>query len=53
MPLVILMMLLFITSWFFSEVLVLFPLSILNLVSIPHWLVMVGILLFFAWCFGE
>ncbi|MBE9128242.1 hypothetical protein IQ258_19255 [Coleofasciculus sp. LEGE 07081] len=53
MPLVILITLLLIVSWFFSEVLVLFPLDILNSLKPFSSLTLVVVLLVFVWCFGE
>ncbi|WP_190638853.1 MULTISPECIES: hypothetical protein [unclassified Trichocoleus] len=53
MPLVILTVLMLTASWIFSQILVLWPLSILNLVSIPNWLILTTLVLLFVWCFGE
>jgi hypothetical protein len=53
MPLFILITLLLLVSWFFSEVLVLVPLDLLHsLKPLTSLSVFVG-LLFFIWCFGE
>ncbi len=53
MPLIILVTLLLISSWFFSEVLVLVPLNFLNSLKPFSSLTLVVALLAFLWCFGE
>ncbi len=53
MPLIILVTLLLISSWFFSEVLVLVPLNLLNSLKPFSSLTLVVALLAFLWCFGE
>jgi hypothetical protein len=52
-PLIILMTLLLLSSWFFSEVLVLVPLNILNSLKPFSSLTLVVVFLGFLWCFGE
>ncbi|HEY9872031.1 MAG TPA: hypothetical protein V6D12_01265 [Candidatus Obscuribacterales bacterium] len=53
MPLAILMTLLLISSWLFSEVLVLLPLNLLHALTPPGWLGLTAALLLLFWCFGE
>jgi hypothetical protein len=53
MPLIILITLLLITSWLFSEVLVLVPLNLLNSFKPFTSLTLVVALLAFLWCFEE
>ncbi|WP_157462344.1 hypothetical protein [Crinalium epipsammum] len=53
MPLLILMLLVLVGSWFFSEVLVFFPLQLLHLLTLPHWLMVTGGLILLFWCFGD
>jgi len=52
-PLIILISLLLIMSWLFSEVLVLFPVDILNSLKPFTSLTLIVALLAFLWCFGE
>ncbi|MEQ8969334.1 MAG: hypothetical protein RIE73_02935 [Coleofasciculus sp. C1-SOL-03] len=49
----ILISLLLIMSWLFSEVLVLFPVDILNSLKPFTSLTLIVALLAFLWCFGE
>ncbi|MEQ9551405.1 MAG: hypothetical protein RIM23_17565 [Coleofasciculus sp. G3-WIS-01] len=53
MPLIILISLLLIMSWLFSEVLILFPVDILNSLKPFTSLTLIVALLAFLWCFGE
>ncbi|EDX73726.1 hypothetical protein [Coleofasciculus chthonoplastes] len=53
MPLIILISLLLMMSWLFSEVLVLFPVDILNSLKPFTSLTLIVALLAFLWCFGE
>ena len=53
MPLLILMILLLINSWLFSEVLVLIPLKLLSGLTPPSWVSLTVALILFFWCFGE
>jgi hypothetical protein len=52
-PLIILMTLLLILSWLFSEVLILIPLNLLNSLKPFSSLTLVIALLAFFWCFEE
>lgn len=53
MPLIILMTLLLLISWLFSEVLVFIPLNLLNSLKPFTSLTLVVVLLAFLWCFDE
>jgi hypothetical protein len=53
MPLIILITLLLLNSWLFSEVLVLVPLNLLNSLKPFSSFSLVIALLAFLWCFGE
>ena len=53
MPLILLITLLLLSSWLFSEVLVLIPLNILNSLKPFSSLTLVVVLLGLLWCFGE
>ncbi|MGK7876749.1 MAG: hypothetical protein AB4426_26715 [Xenococcaceae cyanobacterium] len=54
MPLVVLLALLLISNWFFSEVLVFVPLNFLNSLGSVGWFCLLLVLfVLFSWCFGE
>lgn len=53
MPLVVLVTLLLLSSWLFSEVLVFFPLSVLHSLRFLGWVIVMAALLLFLWCFGD
>ncbi len=53
MPFVILIGLLVVSNWLFSEVLVFFPLDILSAVKPITSLTIAIALIIFVWCFGE
>jgi hypothetical protein len=53
MPLAILITFLLITSWLFSEVLVLLPLKLLHGLTPPAGLILIAVLVLFSWCFEE
>jgi hypothetical protein len=54
MPLLVLISLLFISGWFFSEILVLVPIELLAyLQSLLKWGVLAIACLIVIWCFGE
>jgi len=53
MPLLILLLLVLVGSWLFSEVLVFLPLQLLYVLTPPHWLIITGVLIVLFWCFGD
>ncbi|HEY9691365.1 MAG TPA: hypothetical protein V6D15_04135 [Oculatellaceae cyanobacterium] len=53
MPLLILLLLVLVGSWFFSGVLVFFPLQLLHVLTPPPWLMITGALILLFWCFGD
>ncbi len=53
MSLLILLLLVLVGSWLFSEVLVFLPLQLLHVLIPPHWLMITGALILLFWCFGD
>jgi hypothetical protein len=51
---IVLLAVLWVSNWFFSEVLVLIPLKFLDLLgSLGHFSLLLGLFFFLSWCFGE
>lgn len=54
MLLVTLLVLLMVTNWFFSEIMIVYPLQIIHALSLySPWLFLTLFGLFVAWCVGE
>gem|GEM_PF-1742981 len=54
MLLVALFVLLMIANWFFSEILIVYPLQIIHALSLySPWLVLILLGSFVAWCMGD
>ena len=54
MPLIILLAFLVVTNWVFSEIFVLFPVSLLSwLLSLMGWIVLIVLVILVSWFFGE
>lgn len=54
MLLIALLVLLLIANWFFSEILIIYPLQIINFLSIySPWIFLILLGLFVAWCMGD
>jgi len=53
MPVFVLFIILIISSWLFTQALVLIPLHWLGLFNLATWLILAAIAFLFSWCFGE
>lgn len=54
MLLIALLVLLMVANWFFSEILIIYPLQIINLLSLySPWIFLIVLGVFVAWCIGD